>query len=677
MKSLSLAAVVIATTAGTAIAQQRFSPTHPDPTPTKTTPAKATAPMTLKRMGNQNHPLVGNDACGSATVAVDGSNAFDNTGATLDGTSSPCGIMTEDVWYLYTATGSGGTTLSFCGGVSIDTVVAVWPSGTCPPTAGTQLVCNDDTCGLQSQVTWTTASGTTYLIEIGSYNNGPTGTGTFTITPPGPPVGNDDCATPVTLVGAGPFPYTNAGATTGAEGQNNANCTFFSDPNIANDVWFTWNSVYTGPISIDVCAGSPTAFDTKMAVYAGAGCPGGTALACNDDACGPSGFSSKVSFNATTGQDYTLQIGNFPLGGASAGTGTITITPQVVYPGCRLDDGTAEDAVGINSAGFGVVWLNRFGNAGESNVITTANIAYGTAAFPGNCPPNGTPVTAAIWNDPTNDGDPSDAVLLATASTTVQNADMNILNPVTFSPPVVTSGVYFVGASIVEPPTGHFVASLDESVASGGRAWVVGNSTGACNLNNLAANSIPPLDEDNVAPGVWLVRADCEAKGSIDSFCFGDGTGAPCPCGNTGAAGNGCKNSANPNGANMAAAGTASLAADSVVLTITGHRPSTLAVLFQGSIANPVLMYGDGIRCIGGTLKRPFKMTPANAASLVIPSASSTPPSPATLSSQSAVKGDPLSVGSVRGYQLVYRDNGGPCGTGFNATNGVKVIWAP
>jgi len=42
--------------------------------------------------------------------------------------------------------------------------------------------------------------------------------------------------------------------------------------------------------------------------------------------------------------------------------------------------------------GFGVLWLNRFGSAGESNVITTVSAAYGTAAFPGNCPPNGTPL---------------------------------------------------------------------------------------------------------------------------------------------------------------------------------------------------------------------------------------------------------------------------------------------
>jgi len=668
MKSLSLAAVVIATSAGTAIAQQRFSPTHPEPM-VKPTPVK-NAPMPQKRLGNVNHPLVGaNDSCTTPATAVDGPNAWDNTGATLDG-PVPCGSIGADVWYTYTATGTGSSTASFCGGTGTDTVLAVYNVATCPA-LGNLIVCNDDTCNFQSQVSWSTTMGTTYMIQAGGFS-GSQGTGTLTISPPAPPAPNDDCANPIVLVGAGPFPFNSTGATTGTQGQAEGLCNFFGFTQIATDVWYTWNATVTGPVAIDLCAPPTTAVDTKMAVYAGAGCPSGSALACNDDSCG---LLSKVTVNVTMGQDYTIQLGNYPGGGGATGTGTITITPQVVYPGCRLDDGSSEDSVGINSAGFGVLWINKFGAAGQSNVITTIHAAYGNTAFPGNCPPNGTPVTAGIWNDPTNDGDPTDAVLLATANSTVQNGDTDIFNDITFSPPVVTSGVYFVGVGLVEPPVGHFPASLDESQASGGRAWVVGNSTGACNYSSLGSNSIPPLDEDNVAPGVWLLRADCTAKGSMDAFCFG-GVDLPCPCGNNGAATNGCRNSANPNGANLAATGTASLAADTVVLTCTGHRPSTLAVLFQGSPISPVL-YGDGIRCIGGTLKRPFKMTPANAPSLVIPSATSTPPTPATLSSQSAAKGDPLSAGSVRGYQLVYRDNGGPCGSGFNASNGIRIVWAP
>ncbi|MBI5362861.1 MAG: hypothetical protein HZA53_06755 [Planctomycetes bacterium] len=53
-------------------------------------------------------------------------------------------------------------------------------------------------------------------------------------------------------------------------------------------------------------------------------------------------------------------------------------------------------------------------------------------------------------------------------------------------------------------------------------------------------------------------------------FCFGDGSGSACPCGNTGAIGHGCANSANANDALLTATGAASLANDTLVLDGTG-----------------------------------------------------------------------------------------------------------
>src|SRR5206468_2278141 len=49
-------------------------------------------------------------------------------------------------------------------------------------------------------------------------------------------------------------------------------------------------------------------------------------------------------------------------------------------------------------------------------------------------------------------------------------------------------------------------------------------------------------------------------------FCFGDGSGTACPCGNQGVAGRGCGNSAQAGGGALAANGTPSLAQDTLSL---------------------------------------------------------------------------------------------------------------
>src|SRR5207249_3432924 len=81
-------------------------------------------------------------------------------------------------------------------------------------------------------------------------------------------------------------------------------------------------------------------------------------------------------------------------------------------------------------------------------------------------------------------------------------------------------------------------------------------------------------------------------------FCSGDGTSTACPCGNNGASGHGCANSLNANGAALGSSGTASVSADTLVLTGTG-MPDSSALYFQGTTQISVV-FGDGLRCAGG-----------------------------------------------------------------------------
>src|SRR5262249_29446338 len=192
--------------------------------------------------------------------------------------------------------------------------------------------------------------------------------------------------------------------------------------------------------------------------YDGCGCPSSPALACDDDACGT--LQSLLDWPASAGQTYTLQIGH--PAGQSGGSGSFTIQPAPPLPtGCRYDDGGTENVFGL-LAGGEMCWMHRFGEIGQPTTVSSISTAWGSLAFPGFSPPNAPRAKILIWDDPNDDGDPTDCVLIQQVSTTIQNVDSDILNTTSLIPAVVVNGYYFVGAAVVHS-AGQYVGPLDQS----------------------------------------------------------------------------------------------------------------------------------------------------------------------------------------------------------------------
>ena len=151
-----------------------------------------------------------------------------------------------------------------------------------------------------------------------------------------------------------------------------------------------------------------------------------------------------------------------------------------------------------------------------------------------------------------------------------------------------------------------------------------------------------------------------------------------CPCANPPSAlGRGCDNSSATGGAILSASGTAYLSADSLVFTTSGERPTATSILLQGSALAPAgIVYGQGVRCVGGTLKRLFTKT-AVAGSITAPDFGAGDP---TVSARSAAKGDVIQPGESRWYLVYYRDptvlGGCPASSTFNATQTGRVDWS-
>jgi hypothetical protein len=124
-----------------------------------------------------------NDDCVNAAVISDGSTPYSTagaTGATLACTKLGNPNIFNDIWFKYTPSGDGEVTISLCGS-SFDTKIAVFEGGC----EGALIACNDDTCALQSEVSFTPTCGTDYYISVGAFGGTGFGSGNVVITASG------------------------------------------------------------------------------------------------------------------------------------------------------------------------------------------------------------------------------------------------------------------------------------------------------------------------------------------------------------------------------------------------------------------------------------------------------------------------------------------------------------
>lgn len=170
-----------------------------------------------------------------------------------------------------------------------------------------------------------------------------------------------------------------------------------------------------------------------------------------------------------------------------------------------------------------------------------------------------------------------------------------------------------------------------------------------------------PQSDD--APGSGAAYAFLfPTPGFFAPYCFGDGTGSPCPCGNPGGPGQGCGNSTGF-GATLQALGSSETGADDLVLALAGVAPDQPALLFMALHVvegGAGLAFGDGLRCAwGAVIRLGVRMSGAQGA--------------ATWSRLGQAGG--WQPGDVRRFQVWYRDPDFFGCAGFNLSNGLQVTY--
>lgn len=179
----------------------------------------------------------------------------------------------------------------------------------------------------------------------------------------------------------------------------------------------------------------------------------------------------------------------------------------------------------------------------------------------------------------------------------------------------------------------------------------------------------PGFQDGNYRSGATYVYDLSLPQNFGSGYCFGDGSGAACPCGPAATANEGCPNSTAAGG-RLTAFGSALLSSDDFQLLATNLPSHSTAIAFRGlnqvnsGRGNPA---GFGLLCTTGGVIR----------SQVANASYSGNVSFGDMQDQSF--GSHASIGTSQNYQVWYEDTSAVCGgsNGFNFTNAWSVTWLP
>ena len=322
---------------------------------------------------------VDNDTCAGAIAVACGDTVV---GDTLTNTDTG-GNAAPDEWYSFTGTGAPEfVTISLCdGGTDYDSLLRVFSDCT----LANEIATNDDSCGLQSEVSFASDGTSTYYIMVEGFgaNSGNFSLAVTCTTGPS----NDNCSAALPITCGEIVAGTTIDATEDSAVAPECDTTV-----TAPGVWYVYEDT-TGlitDITITMCNGT-TDYDSKLSVYTGdCGAPPLNCVVGNDDTCG---LQSEVSFQSDGATTYYILVHGF---GVATGNFEIEMTCTLVPPpndmiansidvdqiGFPYTDpavampaatGEAGSPTGCNNAGARGVWYNFVptGDGTANATITT------------------------------------------------------------------------------------------------------------------------------------------------------------------------------------------------------------------------------------------------------------------------------------------------------------------
>jgi hypothetical protein len=178
---------------------------------------------------------------------------------------------------------------------------------------------------------------------------------------------------------------------------------------------------------------------------------------------------------------------------------------------------------------------------------------------------------------------------------------------------------------------------------------------------------VPPADQRDVFAAKFDLAATIPW---VTTACFGDGSDSPCPCTSNVGTHAGCPSSEGRRGAQLTWTGHPKTSDSRLALHAQRLPPGATALLVQGTHqAHPSLSFGAGLLCAVGGRTDIVARAASGIGTFDYPSQPGDVPI--------AIAGGVPPSGGLRVYQITYRDPLGFCGSTWNTTNAVVVLWGP
>lgn len=259
-----------------------------------------------------------NDACDDyfdlGTLEVD--TTFDNSIAVANGSPGNCNFsgastMQNAMWFRWSPDTSYHATLTLTELTSYDMTVQVWEGFSCSTL--TAVACGDEPEPIV--VDFEAQGGRIYWFQCGDWGTGAGGGETrlqLDLVPM-----NETCSTAEDIVLDSLFRFDNSLAASGGD-PGSCNSTIATD--MDNDLWYRW--LVPNDMEVMLTA-DPTNYDGIVAIY------NGTCAALSEIACGDEPEPIMTTFQATGGDTYYFQFGDW---GTALGGGYTEALLTAIYP---------------------------------------------------------------------------------------------------------------------------------------------------------------------------------------------------------------------------------------------------------------------------------------------------------------------------------------------------------